>query len=93
MPLRHPGSPQQQYFSNKENRTLDFLLEPFSLCILVTWLLLAIPQGPGWKVLHSLEEDSFSDPRATVVLRRRRKETVAVETFIFSWREQLQEER
>ena len=43
-------------------------------------------QGPGWKVLHSLKDDPFLDPRATVMLRRRRKETAAVETFILPWR-------
>ena len=37
-------------------------------------------------MLHSLKDDPFLDPRATVMLRRRRKETAAVETFILPWR-------
>ena len=86
LPLNHLGSPQQPYFSNKEKQTLDLFLEPLSLRIPATWLLLAIPQGPGWKVLHSLEENSFLDPRATEMLRRTRKETAAVETFMLPWR-------
>ena len=86
LPLSHLGSPQQLHFSNKEKKTLDPLLEPLSLRIPAPRLLLAIPQGPGWKVLYSLEDDPFLDPRATVMLRRRRKETAAMETFILPWR-------
>jgi hypothetical protein len=51
-----------------------------------SYLLLISPQGPGWKedrVLHSREEASALAPRVVLmVMRRRRKEMVAMGTFI-----------
>lgn len=69
---------------NQLKKTPDLLLEPLFLISPASLLLLLSPQGPGWKedkVLHSREENSALRPRAQV-MRMRRREMAAMETFI-----------
>lgn len=80
----HGGAWSWRARTNQLKKTPDLLLEPLFLISPASLLLLLSPQGPGWKedkVLHSREENSALRPRAQV-MRMRRREMAAMETFI-----------